>query len=58
MLSRSWPLEAGKPIQLSATRATFFQTVGGAFEGFVAMCTTLMVAVGLVLLIGCVNLTI
>jgi macrolide transport system ATP-binding/permease protein len=57
VLSRAWPLEAGKPIQLSATRATFFQTDGGAFEGFVAVCTILMVAVGLVLLIGCVNLT-
>jgi len=57
VLSRAWPPEAGKPVQLSAVRATFFQTEGGAFETFVQVCWILMVAVGLVLLIGCVNLT-
>ena len=57
VLSNAWPMEAGKPVQLSAARATFFDTTGGAFEGFVAVCAILMVAVGLVLLIGCVNLT-
>jgi predicted permease len=57
VLSGAWPPEAGRPVQLSAVRATYFQTDGGAFEGFVAVCFILMVAVGLVLLIGCVNLT-
>lgn len=56
VLSGAWPLEAGKPVQLSATRAMFFQT-GGGFEAFVEVCTMLMIAVVLVLLIGCVNLT-
>jgi hypothetical protein len=57
VLSGAWPLETGKPVQLKAVRATFFQTKGGAFEGFVTVCAVLMIAVGLVLLIGCVNLT-
>jgi putative ABC transport system permease protein len=57
VLSSAWPLEIGKPVQLSAARATFFQTDGGAFESFVAVCVILMIAVGVVLLIGCVNLT-
>ncbi len=57
VLSEAWPREMGKPVQLDGIPATFFQTDGGAFEGFVAVCMSLMVAVGLVLLIGCVNLT-
>jgi predicted permease len=57
VLSSAWPLEMGKSVQLDAVKATFFQTDGGAFEGFAAVCVILMVAVGLVLLIGCVNLT-
>lgn len=57
VLSRQWPLEMGKPVQLSAEKATFFQTSGGAFEGFAAVCAVLLAAVGLVLLIACVNLT-
>jgi predicted permease len=57
MLSGRWPSEAGQPVHLRATGATFFQTDGGAFEGFVAICGILMAAVILVLLIGCVNLT-
>ncbi len=58
VLSGAWPLEAGKPVQLSAVRATFFQMEkGGGSEVFLMVCATLMVAVGLVLLIGCVNLT-
>lgn len=56
VLSDAWPVEAGQPVQLSATRAMFFQTGGGGFEAFVEVCTMLMVAVVLVLLIGCVNL--
>lgn len=57
VLGGKWPLEAGKPVHLNAVRATFFQTDGGAFEGFVTVCAILMVAVVLVLVIGCVNLT-
>ena len=57
VLGGAWPLESGKPVQLSAVPATFFDTDSGAFEGFMAVCWVLMVAVGLVLLIGCVNLT-
>jgi predicted permease len=57
VLSGAWPFETGKPVQLKAVRATFFQTGGGGFEGFVAVCAVMMIAVGLVLLIGCVNLT-
>ncbi len=57
VLSGAWPLQTGKPVQLKAVRATFFQTDGGGFEGFVAVCAVVMIAVGLVLLIGCVNLT-
>jgi len=56
VLSNAWPLQAGKPVQLNAASATFFQTDGGEFEGFVTVCLILMVAVGLVFLIGCVNL--
>ena len=56
VLSGAWPLEAGKPVQLSTTRAMFFQT-GGGFEAFVEVCTMLMIAVVLVLLIGWSNLT-
>jgi predicted permease len=57
VLSGMWPLEAGKPVHLSASKATFFETDGGGFEGFVAVCAILLVAVGLVHLMGCVNLT-
>ncbi len=57
VLSSAWPLEAGRPVQVSAVKATFFQTDGGAFEGFVTVSKILMAAVGLILLIGCVNLT-
>jgi ABC-type lipoprotein release transport system permease subunit len=57
VLSRQWPLEMGKPVQLSAEKATFFQTNGGAFESFAAVCAILLIAVALVLLIACVNLT-
>ncbi len=57
LLSSEWPLDAGKAVQLSAVRASFFDTEGGGFEGFLAVCAVLMVAVALVLLIGCVNLT-
>jgi len=51
-----WPLVDGKAARLTARRATFFQTDTGDFESFGAVCAVLMVAVGLVLLIGCINL--
>ena len=57
VLSSAWPTEAGKPVELNTARATFFQTDDGAFESFTTVCVILMAAVGLVLLIGCVNLT-
>jgi predicted permease len=57
VLGGAWPPEDGRAIRLSASGATFFETTGGAFQGFAAVCAILMVAVGLVLLIGCVNLT-
>jgi predicted permease len=57
VLSSAWPAEEGKPVRLSAVAATFFQTDSGAFEVFVQVSLVLMAAVGLVLLIGCINLT-
>jgi putative ABC transport system permease protein len=57
VLSSAWPLEKGKPVQLSAARAMYYQADSGGFEIFVQVCTILLVAVGLVLLMGCVNLT-
>ncbi len=57
VLSSAWPLEAGKPTQLRAVKATFFQIDSGAFEVFRAVCGILMAAVGLVLLMACINLT-
>ena len=56
VLASSWPLVEGKPANLSARPATFFQTDGGEFEVFGAVCGILMVAVGLILLIGSINL--
>src|SRR5581483_11317240 len=56
VLSASWPLQAGKPVRLSGRHATFFQTDGGKFESFQGVCAVLIVAVSVILLIGCVNL--
>src|SRR5579863_8028293 len=56
VLARSWPLVEGKPAHLSATPATFFQADRGEFEVFGWVCGILMVAVGLILLIGSINL--
>jgi predicted permease len=56
VLSAQWPPEAGKHIQLKAVAAAFFETGGGAFQGFAAVCGVLAVAVALVLLMGCINL--
>jgi predicted permease len=52
----SWPLEAGKPVSLTSVPATFFQTGSGGFEGFALICAVLLVAVGLILFMGCINL--
>lgn len=56
-LSSHWPRVADLPIQLSASRAMFYPANTGAFQTFIEVCAILMVAVCLVLLIGCVNLT-
>ena len=56
VLGRSWPLADGKPVHLGARPATFFQTDAGEFEVFGAVCGVLMLAVGLILLIGSLNL--
>lgn len=56
VMGRGWPLVDGKLARLTARAATFFQTDSGEFESFGAVCAVLMVAVGLVLLIGCINL--
>ncbi len=56
VLARSWPLVEGKPAHLAAQPATFFQTDQGEFEVFGWVCGILMVAVGLILLIGSINL--
>ena len=45
-----------KHITLTAKQATFFQTDSGEFETFGQISKILMVAVALILLIGCVNL--
>jgi putative ABC transport system permease protein len=46
----------GKPVALTARRATFFQTDSGEFAVFGSVSRIVMVAVGLLLLIGCMNL--
>lgn len=56
VLARSWPLVEGQPAHLSARPATFFQADAGEFETFGVVCAILMVAVGLILLIGSINL--
>jgi putative ABC transport system permease protein len=56
VLGRQWPPVDNRQIRLSAKNATFFQTDGGEFETFGQIGKILMVAVTLILLIGCVNL--
>jgi predicted permease len=56
VLGRQWPPVDNRQIRLSAKKATFFQTDGGEFETFGQISKILMVAVTLILLIGCVNL--
>jgi len=56
VLGRQWPPVDNRQIRLSAKNATFFQTDGGEFETFGQVSKILMVAVTLILLIGCVNL--
>ena len=52
----SWPLQLEKPVSLSSLPATFFQTDSGEFQGFALICAILLVAVALILLMGCINL--
>lgn len=49
-------LAGRKVLRLSANPATFFDTSGGDFTGFLAVIFVLMTAVMSLLLIGCVNL--
>ena len=56
VLGRLWPPVDNKQIRLSVKPATFFQTDTGEFETFGQISKILMVAVSLILLIGCVNL--
>lgn len=56
VLARSWPLVNGQPAHLSARPATFFQADSGEFEVFAWVCGILMAAVGIILLIGSINL--
>lgn len=56
VLAGTWPLVNGQAAHLSARPATFFQTDAGEFEVFGAICGILMIAVGLILLIGSINL--
>ncbi|HLK62168.1 MAG TPA: ADOP family duplicated permease [Bryobacteraceae bacterium] len=56
VIARAWPLVDGKPAHLSARAATFFQIDSGEFEVLGWVCAILMVAVGLILLIGSINL--
>jgi predicted permease len=56
VLGRLWPPVENKQIRLRAKPATFFQTDTGEFETFGQVSAILMVAVALIMLIGCVNL--
>ena len=56
ILARAWEHVDGHPQQLRARPATFFQMDGGEFQTFGQVCTVLMVAVGLILVIGGINL--
>jgi predicted permease len=56
VIGQAWPLVDRKPARLTARPATFFQTDSGEFSTFGAVCAVLLVAVALVLLIGCINL--
>ena len=56
ILARTWEPLNGQPQRLRARAATFFQTDGGEFETFGQVCAVLMIAVGLILAIGGINL--
>lgn len=55
-LAAGWPTLDGKRTGLSARQAAFFQPDTGEFEVFTTVSQALMVAVMLILLIGCMNL--
>jgi predicted permease len=55
-LAAGWPVLDGKRTGLSARQAAFFQPDTGEFEVFTVISHGLMVAVLLILLIGCMNL--
>jgi predicted permease len=56
VLAASWPLEQGKAVKLASLPATFFQTDSGEFQGFALICAILLLAVMLILTMGCINL--
>ncbi|MBZ5724137.1 MAG: ABC transporter permease [Acidobacteriia bacterium] len=56
VLGRTWPLVNGLAAHLAAHEATFFETHSGGFATFQTVCGILGVAVGLILLIGSINL--
>jgi predicted permease len=55
-LAAGWPLFDGKRTSLSARPAAFFQPDTGEFEVFTVITHGLLVAVLLILLVGCMNL--
>jgi putative ABC transport system permease protein len=52
VIGRVWPQPDGKPLRLGARTATLFEANAPEFQ---AVCAVLMLAVAMVLLIGCVN---
>ena len=56
-LERQWPPDQGSRVTaLTARKATFFDTDSGGYSTFTSVIQVLALAVGFVLLIGCVNL--
>lgn len=54
--ARTWEPLNGQSQRLRARAATFFQTDTGEFETFGQVCAVLMIAVGMILAIGGINL--
>jgi putative ABC transport system permease protein len=54
-LAAGWPPLGGKRVTLSTRQAAFFQPDTGEFQVFAVVSRALMIAVFLILLLGCVN---
>ena len=52
VVARGWPLLDGKPVRPRASPATFFESSGPEFH---VVGVTLLLAVALILLVGCIN---